>query len=552
MLSKLSVHNYAIIDRVEIAFTDRLNIVTGETGAGKSILVGALGLVLGDRADSSVLRDRDRKAVVEAVFEGEGLSATAPLLKDWDIDGGGELILRREIAANGKSRAFVNDTPVNLSQLSRLSGLLVDLHLQFDTLDLGRSDFQRQVLDALAGNERLFSEYLSAYAGFTRLKREHAELGERLAAGNRELDYKRFLLEELREADWKEGEMEGLEEELRMLSRADGIRSTLERLRFDLSESEAPLVQQLKSMANALSMVAEDHPSLPELRDRMQSAHIELQDIVSELDRIHGKLSSDPSRIEELNRRIATGQRLMKKHGVRTSSELVTLAEELELTVGLSEQGGERLEALARDMKAAEDKALALGAKLREARKGKTGPLAEQVEKGLARVGMPNARFGIELVETGLQEGGLETVVFGFDANRSGRFEPLHKVASGGELSRLMLVVKSLVAGSLSMPTLIFDEIDSGISGEAARQVGILMRELGDRHQVVSITHQPQIAARAHSHFLVYKEDVAGRLQTGVKRLSETERVDAVARMLAGEKPSAVVIENAREMIASA
>jgi DNA repair protein RecN (Recombination protein N) len=552
MLSKLSVHNYAIIDRLEIAFTDRLNIVTGETGAGKSILVGALGLVLGQRADSSVLRDRDRKAVVEAVFEGEGLYATEPLLKDWDIDGGGELILRREIAANGKSRAFVNDTPVNLSQLSRLSGLLVDLHLQFDTLDLGRSDFQRQVLDALAGNEKLFSEYRSAHAGFTRLKREHAELGERLSAGNRELDYKRFLLEELREADWKEGEMERLEEELRMLSRADGIRSTIERLRFDLSESESPLVQQLKSMANALSTVAEDHPSLPELRDRMQSAHIELQDIVSELDRIHGKLSSDPSRIEELNRRIATGQRLMKKHGVRTSSELVTLAEELELAVGLSEQGGERLEELAREMKAAEEKALALGRRLSEARKGKTGPLTEQVEKGLARVGMPNARFGIELVETGLQEGGLETVVFGFDANRSGRFEPLHKVASGGELSRLMLVVKSLVAGSLSMPTLIFDEIDSGISGEAARQVGILMRELGDRHQVVSITHQPQIAARAHSHFLVYKEDVAGRLQTGVRRLSETERVDAVARMLAGEKPSAVVIENAREMIASA
>lgn len=552
MLSKLSVRNYAIIDHVEIAFTDRLNIVTGETGAGKSILVGALGLVLGDRADSSVLRDRDRKAVVEAVFEGEAPARAEALLREWDVDVSGEIILRREIAANGKSRAFVNDTPVNLSQLARLSSLLVDLHLQFDTLDLSRTDFQRQVLDALAGNDKTYPEYRAAYTEYTRLSREHSELEERLSAGNRELDYQRFLLDELREADWREGEMEALEEELRMLSRADGVRSTLGRLRFELSESESPVVQRLKAMANSLSGAAEDHPALPELRDRMQSAYIELQDIASELDRILEKLNTDPARIEELNRRIAVGQRLMKKHGVRNSSELVAVAGELERKVGLFHQGGERLAELARRMEEARAKALALGGRLGERRRLRTGPLAGDVQKGLARVGMPNARFRIDLAEAEMNEGGLETVVFGFDANRSGRFEPLHKVASGGELSRLMLVIKSLVAGSLSMPTLIFDEIDSGISGEAARQVGILMRELGDVHQVVSITHQPQIAARAHSHFLVYKEDVGGRLQTGVRRLSEPERVEAVARMLAGEKPSAVVMENAREMIASA
>ena len=552
MLSKLSVSNYAIIDRVEIAFTERLNIVTGETGAGKSILVGALGLVLGDRADSGVLRDRERKAVVEAVFEGEGPEAVESLLREWDIDGAGELILRREISANGKSRAFVNDTPVNLSQLSRLSALLVDLHLQFDTLDLGRSDFQRQVLDAIAGNEKSYRDYRAAYAEYTRLRREHAELEERMSAGNRELDYQRYLLEELREADWKEDEMERLEKELRILSRADGIRSGLARMRFELSESEAPIVQQLKSMSQSLNSLAEDHPSIPELRDRMQSAYIEIQDIASELDRLLEKVNSDPSRMEELNQRIATGQRLMKKHGVRTSSELVRAAQVLEDKVGLFQQGGERLDELSRGMEAAMAKALSLGKALSQSRKRRTGPLAEQVEKGLSRVGMPNARFQIDLIETDMHEGGLETVVFGFDANRSGRFEPLHKVASGGELSRLMLVVKSLVAGSLSMPTLIFDEIDTGISGEAAKQVGILMRELGSRHQVVSITHQPQIAARAHSHFLVYKEDVRGRLQTGVRRLDEAERVDTIARMLAGEKPSAVVIENAREMIASA
>jgi DNA repair protein RecN (Recombination protein N) len=552
MLSKLSVYNYAIIDRVEIAFTDGLNIVTGETGAGKSIIVGALGLVLGDRADSTVLRDRNRKAVVEAVFDGEGAAAADPLLREWDIDGSGELILRREIAANGKSRAFVNDTPVNLSQINRLSSLLVDLHLQFDTLDLARNDFQRQVLDSLAGCESVYAEFRAAHSEYTRLRREHAELGERLAAGNRELDFQRYLLEELREADWKDGEMERLEEELRMLSRADGVISALGGIRFELSESESTLVQKLKALSNALSAVAGDHPSVPELRDRMQSAYIEVQDIASEVERILENVSSDPARLEELNGRIATGQRLMKKHGVRTSLELVQTAEDLERKVGLFEQGGERLEELARQVKEVQEKAMALGRKLRAARLKQSGPLSELVQKGLARVGMPNALFRIDLVDADMHEGGLETVVFGFDANRSGRFEPLQKVASGGELSRLMLVVKSLVAGSLSMPTLIFDEIDSGISGEAAKQVGILMRELGGPHQVVAITHQPQIAARAHSHFLVYKEDVDGRLQTGVRRLSDPERVEAVAHMLAGEKPSAVVIQNAREMIETA
>lgn len=552
MLSKLTVRNYAIIDRLEVAFTDRLNIVTGETGAGKSILVGALGLVLGDRADSSVLRDRAQKAVVEAVFTGEATGAVEPLLREWDVDASTDLILRREIAATGKSRAFVNDTPVNLAQLSRLSALLVDLHLQFDTLSLGRADFQREILDALCGNESLLTEYRSAYSAYTLLKRRHADLERELALGARELDYHRFLLEELREADWKEGEMESLEAELRMLSQADRIRSTLGRMQHDLSESESPLVQQLKAMANGLSGLAADHPSLPEIRDRMQSAYVELQDLSSEIDRLLERVSSDPARLEALNQRIATGQRLMKKHGVQDASELVRIAEGLEQKVGRFDQGGERLEALQRETEAARKKAVGLGERLSGRRRSQTDPMAKRVMEGLARVGMPNARFRIDLQESEMHEGGLETVVFAFDANRSGRFEPLQKVASGGELSRLMLVVKSLVAGSLSMPTLIFDEIDSGISGEAAKQVGILMRELGDRHQVVSITHQPQIAARAHSHYLVYKEDVKGSLQTGVRRLTEDERVEAVARMMAGEKPSALVLENAREMIASA
>lgn len=549
MLSKLSVRNYAIIDALEVVFTDHLNIITGETGAGKSILVGALGLVLGARADSSVLRDADKKAVVEALFTGVNGVSVKALLERWDMDASDEIIIRRELSSNGKSRAFINDTPANLTQLQELSALLVDMHLQFDTLDLGRNDFQRFILDALCDHESLLTEYRAVYAEYARLQQAITTLKATMEAGSRELDYHRFLLEELEEADWKDHEMEDLEEELRTLSHAEQIMSTLSRICHELEESEQPVVQQLKSMLNLLNALGNVHAGLPGLAERMQSAYLELQDIGAELSDISERVNMDAERMDEVARRIDVGARLMKKHGVRTSAELSQIRDDLRTRVGRVANAEDELTALQKALETASGKATVMARRIRDARHAQAGPFAEKVALLLSRVGMPNARLRVDLADAPLYEGGSERVQFLFDANRSGRFEPLQRVASGGELSRLMLVVKSLVARSVAMPTLIFDEIDSGISGEAARQVGILMKELSAGHQVISITHQPQIAARADTHHYVYKEEVAGAIVTNIRPLSGDERVRAIAGMLGGANPSALVLENAREMI---
>ena len=549
MLSKLLVRNYAIIDTLEVAFSDHFNIITGETGAGKSILVGALGLVLGDRADVSVLRDSGSKAIVEAVFTEAGRPALRELLSQWDIDPSEELILRREVASTGKSRAFVNDTPVNLSQLQAIAARLVDMHQQFDTLDLARDDFQREVLDAVCGHEDALRSYRSAYHAYTGLKRRLEELRTTVEAGNRELDYDRFLCDELREAGWGENEMEALEAELRTLSHADQIRNVLSRICYDLADSEQPLVQQLKSMLNQLQSLGPVHPSLAGLAARLESAFLELRDISGELQDIADGAQSDPARMDEVSTRIALGQRLMKKHGVRTSAELLATQARLEERLVAVRDAGVEMAALEKQVQEAFARAQTYASTLTANRRRQAGPLAERTGELLQRVGMPNASIRVELHEVPLCEGGSEQVRFLFDANRSQRYEPLSKVASGGELSRLMLVIKSLVARSLDMPTLIYDEIDAGISGEAARQVGILMKELAAGHQVLSITHQPQIAARADAHFHVFKEEAGGRILTRIRRLDEAGRVDAIARMMGGEKPSAVVIENARELI---
>jgi len=549
MLSKLFVRNYAIIEALEVSFSGHLNIITGETGAGKSILVGALGLVLGDRADSTVLRDDASKTVVEALFTAADRPALAELLSQWDLEACDELLLRREVAATGKSRAFINDTPVNLSQLQAIASRLVDMHQQFHTLDLARDTFQRAVLDAFCAHADVLKSFRAAYQAYTLRKARLEAARAALERDSREMDYYRFLCDELRELSWGAQELEELEAELRLLSHADQTRQVLTRICFDLSESDHPLVHQLKTVLNQLQSLGNVHPALPPLAERLSSAFLELRDLSGELRQMSDGIASDPRRMDEIASRIAHGQRLMKKHGVRTSAELLELQASLEQRVAAVVEAGAGLEALQSELQQALAWAEDLARQLSEARNREAPLLAVRVGALLHRVGMPNAALRIECSEVPLYEGGLEEVRFLFDANRSGRFEPLSKVASGGELSRLMLSIKSLVAGSLDMPTLIYDEIDAGISGEAARQVGILMKDLASRHQVLSITHQPQIASRADAHFHVYKEASRGGLQTRIRALDEAGRVDAIAQMMGGENPSAVVLKNARELI---
>ncbi len=550
MLKKLSIQNYAIIDELEIDFSGKLNIITGETGAGKSIILGALGLILGERADSSVLVSKEKKSVIEGVFDANGKIEIKNFFEQNDFDVTDELVIRREISTNGKSRAFINDTPVTLSQLSELSSMLVDLHQQFDTLDLGESNFQREVLDALAGQAAILTEYKKVFYQWKILQKECDELKQQKLQFDKEADYNKFQFNELAEASLKENELEDADAELKMLSNAEGIKAAIEKVYFDLKESETPIVQQLKILINQLNNFSSFHQGLSPVIERLQSNRTELVDIADELSNISTQINYSPQRIEQLNEKIATGYKLLKKHGVKTTHELIAIKNEIENKLRAVLNIDDAIRQMEISLLESEQ-ALSLYAKeITNNRKSQIAPLEERVHKLLKQVGMPGAKIKVEIkAATDFNEYGCDVIEFLFDANKSGHFQSLRKVASGGELSRLMLCIKSLVAKKIDLPTMIFDEIDTGISGEAARQVGIIMQDLSVSRQVICITHQPQIAGKADAHYFVYKEIVKDKVKTNIRQLTTEERITTIAKMLSGEKPTAAAIENAREMV---
>jgi DNA repair protein RecN (Recombination protein N) len=551
MLSRLYISNYAIISEVEISFTKGLNIITGETGAGKSILIGALGLILGERADSSVLLDKTKKCLVEGIFPHDNRESIQQFLSENDIDNEGEIILRREIAVNGKSRAFINDSPVNLSQLQQLASLLVDLHQQFDTLELGHNRFQLEILDALAGQVALRKEFNGAFANYLACRDALRRLEAAREESLKEYDYYHYLHSELEEAAFKTGELEQLESELNLLAHAEQVDNSLQKLSAVLDTDEQPVTQQLKALIQSLESVSKYHHSLQALADRLRSAQIELKDISSEAGHIASGISMDAARLNEVNERLSQGYKLLKKHNVKDTAALLQvqeqIGEKISRVLNLDEEIAKAKDGFDRSQKAAMDIASVLSA-------GRRSVISEfelNVKKLLNRVGMPNAVLKVMLDQCDMNDSGTDKVEFVFDANKSGRFEPLRKVASGGEFSRLLLCIKTLVAGSLAMPLMIFDEIDTGISGEAAKQVGILMKEMGHSHQVISITHQPQIAARADAHYFVFKKELNGAIRTHLRRLNDDERVESIARMMSGEKPSPAAMESAKELMSA-
>lgn len=554
MLTRLSIQNYAIIDALEIDFSSQLNVITGETGAGKSIIVGALGLILGQRADSSALVNKEKKCVIEGVFSAAGKKSIQHFLKENDPDnyredGEDEVVVRREIGSNGKSRAFINDTPVNLSQLNELSSLLVDLHQQFDTLEIGESNFQREVLDALAGHASLLEEYQLVFRQWQRLKKETESLKQQQLQFNKEADYNRFQFSELEEAAFTEDELENIDAEIKMLTNSEGIKQALSKAYFELNDSETPMVQQLKILVNQLQPYASFHPDLSTVIHRLQSAQIEIQDIADDVDRISHHINYDPEKIEQLTERLSMGYKLQKKHGVNSTAGLLEIKKQLEEKLQAVLNIEETISQKDKELAAMEKSATQTAKKISDNRRKQIKPLEEKVNKLLAQVGMPNAILKVDINSTVLADAGMDTIDFLFDANKSGQFQPVRKVASGGELSRLMLCIKSLVAQSIDLPTMIFDEIDTGISGEAARQVGIILKELAAKRQVICITHQPQIAGKADAHYFVYKEIVKNTVKTNIRQLTTDERVTAIAKMLSGEKPTAAAMENAREMV---
>jgi DNA repair protein RecN (Recombination protein N) len=470
-------------------------------------------------------------------------------LSEQELDQEDDILLRREIAANGKSRSFINDTPVNLSQLKELAILLVDLHQQFDTLELNSENFQREVMDALAENSSLLQQLSKKFAAYSIQKKALEQLLLEQSNANKELDYNRFLFDELDELSLKEDELENLDAELKLLGNAETIKQQLGAAYFEMKNSEQPIIQQLKVLQQKVHSLQEYHPELPGLYERMNSALIELADIADELERIDDSIHYDAERIQVVGDRIAAGYKLLMKHNVSATSQLLAIQQELQQKLDIVFNIGSAIEKAEKEAERLHGECIDISSRISANRKQQIKPFTEKVNKLLAQVGMPNAQLKVLLSPAALSVNGHDAIDFLFDANKSGRFEPIHKVASGGELSRLMLSVKSLVAKKLRLPTLIFDEIDTGISGEAARQVGMIMKDLSAAHQLISITHQPQIAAKASAHYFVYKQIVNDKIVTSIRLLNGDERITAIAQMLSGEKPTAAALENAREMV---
>jgi DNA repair protein RecN (Recombination protein N) len=549
MLSKLEIHNYILIDQLSIDLSNQLSVITGETGAGKSIIMGALGLILGDRADSTVCRDASKKCFIEGTFSLSNKQTYQAFFTEHDLDLTEEVIIRREINAQGKSRAFINDTPINLNELKQLTSQLVDLHQQFDTLTLGDTDFQRTVIDALASVQKDLAQYQSVFHLWKDHQKQLAELISRRDEFEKTESYKKHLLEELAALQLKENELENLEQELKFLENAVSIKAQIDQSIQVLESADNPIVQQLKQIANNLDSIVKWQPEFADLLNRLKAAQIELADVANELSSWQDKIDFDDKKLVLIQDRLSEGYSLQKKHKVQSTNELISIQQQLELDLTAVLSLDEEINQLTKQVKADEKQVVELATSLTEKRNKETAPFTKNVNQLLHQVGMPNAKIKVTIDEVAYNAYGKDKIDFLFDANNTQKFEPIKKVASGGELSRLMLCIKSLVAKSIDLPTMIFDEIDTGISGEPAKQVGLLLQGLGQARQVLCITHQPQIAAKGHAHLFVYKEQKGTSTNTFLRALSANERVQHIALMIGGDPPSKSALENAKELL---
>jgi DNA repair protein RecN (Recombination protein N) len=549
MIKQLYVKNYALIDKLHIDFSKGLTIITGETGAGKSILLGALGLVMGNRADTKALYDENQKCVVEARFD-IGKYKLRDFFEANDLDYDEELLLRRELLPGGKSRAFINDTPVNLKILQELSGALIDLYQQFDTLDIHQVSFQLRLLDALAGNAALLDAYQERYRAFQLDQRRLRELEEHAQQATRELDFLRFQLEELRAAELRPGEQETLEAELSALTHAEEIKRTLDAACQRIIGAEDALSEQLRVINQALGHAARYDQRLGILHERLNAASSELEDLAREFERIAEATEYDPERIHLAQQRLDLIYRLEKKHQTPDVASLLLLQEDTQARLDAFTDLDGEIEKLRLSLTEQQDRLQADAERLSARRREVAPAFAAKVLEMLGQLAMEHARLQIDFKTLpSLGPTGIDEVNFLFAANPGSRLQLIKDVASGGELSRLNLAAKSLVASAIPLPTLIFDEIDSGVSGDIALKMGNILRQLSNRHQVVSITHSPQIAAKADMHYFVFKRYTEQRTITEIRPLRDEERVRAIATMLSQSPPSESAMENARELL---
>lgn len=549
MLKHLSIRNYALIDQVEVDFSDGLTIITGETGAGKSILLGALSLIAGNRADTQSLQDKTKKCIVEASFNIKEYS-----LKDFfeanELDHEPTTTIRREVNPEGKSRAFINDTPVTLNQLKELAEKLIDIHSQHQTLTLNGSEFQLSVVDAYAQHPDTLSEYYNGFKLFKSLEKTLNELLLREAQAKKDLDYFQFQFNELEDANLKAAEQTAMEQELETLNNAEEIKLNLSKTAFGLNGGEQNILSSLNEIKLILAAFAKFKPEIQELSTRLNSSFIELKDISNELENLEQEIVYDPTRIEELTNRLDSIYRLLQKHQVKTVEELITIKDELSDKLLDFSSLETEIEKTKKELDALQRKLMALAKKIAGNRKKVIPKIEKEIASLLSSLAMPNAQLKIEHTETEiLAAKGIDKVNFLFSANKGSDFKELNKVASGGELSRLMLSIKSLIAQLTALPTIIFDEIDTGVSGDVADKVGSIMNKMANAMQVITITHLPQIASKGQNHLFVYKEDKNNKTYSNIKKLSAEERVQEIAKMLSTGTPTVSAIKNAKELL---
>lgn len=551
MLRRLSVENYALIEKLDIGFDSGLNIITGETGSGKSILLGALGLILGNRAESSALGDASRNCVVEAEF-GIGGYGMDPLFAEYDIDydEGEGCVIRRIINPAGKSRAYVNDIPVQLTALREIGSRLIDIHSQHQTLLLGDSHFQTDILDNVAGNGEKLSVYKAFFTELAAMKRSLAKLLEEASEAGKELEYITFQHSQLCDARLREGELEEAEALLAELTHAAEIKETLGYAAGVLEEGEDNILARLKSMENSIGRLQEFYPRAGDFYGRLHSAVLELRDISSEISSEADRIEADDQLLEETTGRLDMLYSLQQKHRVGSIGELIALRDEYDRRLGNIEGFTVRIEESEKQINALTAKVRALAEEISEKRKKTVPEIQKQVVQMMAELGMPSAQIEIRIEPSeDFTPSGADKVTFLFSANKGSSMQPIEKVASGGEMSRLMLALKALMAGYGKMPTVIFDEIDSGVSGSIADKMGEIISRLAVEIQVVNITHLPQVASKGEAHFMVYKEENARGTRTYIIRLEGEERVRHIAAMLSGAAITEAALRQARILI---
>jgi len=549
MLQKLSIRNYALIDSVDLELDKGLNIITGETGAGKSIMLGALSLILGQRAETKYFFNQAKKCIIEGQFLLNDITLQS-FFEENDIDFYNESILRREISTDGKSRAFINDTPVTLTVMKQVGERLIDIHSQHATLEVNDPGFQLFVVDTLANHQTLLTQYREEYKVYKKAQQQLSTLQGAMADARSRQDYEQFLFNELEAASLKSGEQQELEAELQMLSNAENIKRSLVNSNNILSEQEVSVLPLLKEAINQLQGIEKFNADYGALNERLRSSLIEIKDIAQEVVAFEEGIIFNPSRIEEINSRLDTIYNLQQKHRVSSIEEL--LAIETQLSKNLNEllSGDEEIERLEKEIAEMKEMLTGKATELSANRSKSITSTEDEVAKVLKQVGMPNAKIKIEqgrLPE--LNVDGKDSITLLFAANSGQAPAPVGKVASGGELSRLMLAIKSIMAKHTSLPTLIFDEIDTGISGETAVRVGNVIGELEHNMQVICITHLPQIAAKGDAHYFVYKNEESERTTTGIRKLKSEDRIKAIAEMLSGKDPGASAIKNAQELL---